>query len=84
MAFGLYEDFELEDLKGLRKKILSQRAKGVSKFSYNGQSFEYSSPGQMLVVADEIQREIHRRFAKERGWVPAINALTRTYRPLSE
>jgi hypothetical protein len=86
MAESLYSDFELEELKGLRKKILSQRAKGVSQFSYNGQSFTYSSPSQMLIVAQEIQREIGRRVAAENGWVTAqsgANSFT-TCRPLSE
>ncbi len=34
MAAGPYHsDFELPELKGLRRKILEQRAKGVSQFS---------------------------------------------------
>lgn len=83
MAERLYSDFDLSELKGLRRKILEQRAKGVSTFSYNGQSFTYSSPSQMLVVAEEIQREIARLVAKENGWVPVSAGGFSTFRPLS-
>ncbi|MCZ4366627.1 hypothetical protein [Sulfitobacter dubius] len=83
MAEGLYSDFELDELKGLRRKILEQRAKGVSQFSYNGQSFTYSSPSQMLIVAEEIQREIGRKVAAANGWQPISTGGWSTFRPLS-
>lgn len=84
MAEGLYSDFELEELKGLRRTIMEKRAKGVLSFSYNGQSFTYASPAQMLSVAHSIQREIGRKFAAANGLIP-VSAPTSftTFRPLS-
>ncbi|OOY22498.1 hypothetical protein BMI91_19645 [Thioclava sediminum] len=84
MAASLYEDYTIDELKALRRKILDQRAKGVSSFSYNGQSFTYSSPAQMLIVAEEIQREITRRVAAENGWQPVNVTGSRLIRPLAD
>jgi len=85
MGEGLYSDFTTDQLRELRKLTLEKRAKGVLSFSYNGQSFTYASPAQMLVVAQGYSREIVRRMAAEKGWVPASSVVGgfSTFRPLS-
>ncbi|RKT35298.1 hypothetical protein BXY70_1331 [Roseovarius halotolerans] len=70
MAVYDSQSFTLEDLRAMRKRILEQRAKGVSSWSYNGQSFTYSSPDAMMRVADEITREIRHRMADDLGLQP--------------
>lgn len=80
----LYEDYTDEELRALRRRILDQRAKGVTTVSYNGQSFTYSSPAQMLTVAGEIQAEISRRVAAANGWRPIPAGRGRIIRPLAD
>jgi hypothetical protein len=84
MAEGLWADRDLTYLQGLRDKINEKRAAGVLSFSYNGQSFNYASPAQMLVVAQEIQREIRRKKAAANGRIPASQSLYSIRRPLAE
>lgn len=69
---GMYdtESFTLADLRAMRKRILEQRARGAASYSYNGQSFTYSSPEQMWKVAEEITREIRHRMAADLGYKP--------------
>lgn len=82
---AMYDDsFTLEDLRAMRKRVLEQRAKGVASFSYNGQSFTYSAPDQMLRVVDELTREIRRRMAAELGFLPVDLSGPLVRRPLSE
>lgn len=83
---SLYDEysFTLEDLRAMRKRILSQRSEGVLSVSYNGQTFTYSSPDQMLKVAEEITREIRVRVAKELGYLPVDLSAPFVRRPLSE
>ncbi|WYK04394.1 hypothetical protein DWF04_015390 [Cereibacter sphaeroides f. sp. denitrificans] len=80
---GLYSDFNLDELRAMRRKALDQRAKGVSEFSYNGQTFRYSSPAQLLLVAEEMTREIRRRMASDLGLVPFDPTAPVLIRPLS-
>lgn len=79
----LYADFTTDELKGLRKSILAQRASGRLSVSYNGQAFTFSSPAQMRIVADEIQATIRRRIADENGWVPVKTTRWSAIRPLA-
>ncbi|GAW36995.1 hypothetical protein RA2_04070 [Roseovarius sp. A-2] len=80
---SLYEDYTTEELKALRKRILEKRADGKLSVTYNGQSMSWASPAAMLVVANEIQREIRRRFAVENGLKPLPATRGRMLRPLS-
>ena len=82
---AIYDDasFTLEDLRAMRKRVLEQRAKGVTSWSYNGQTFTYSSPAQMLLVAEELTREIRQRMASELGLVPVKPSLPSITRPFS-
>ena len=83
MAVYDEQSFTLDDLRAMRRRILEQRAKGVASWSYNGQSFTYSSPDQMLKVADEITREIRRRMAADLGYQPVDLTAPFVTRPLS-
>lgn len=84
MAMYDNDSFTLVDLRAMRKRVLEQRAKGVASWSYNGQTFTYSSPDQMFKVAEELTREIRRRMAAELGYVPVDLSGPLVRRPLSE
>ncbi|WP_347138880.1 hypothetical protein [Paracoccus sp. SSK6] len=82
---AMYDDsFSLEDLRAMRKSVLEQRAKGTASWSYNGVTYTYSSPDQMLKVADELTREIRHRMASELGYRPVDLSGPIVRRPLSE
>jgi len=83
MAIYDDESFTLEELREMRKRILTQRAKGVASWSYNGQSFTYSSPAQMDKVLAEITREIRNRMADDLGYKPVDLNSPFTIRPLA-
>ena len=84
MSLFSADSFTLEELRAIRKKIADQVSKGVASFSYNGQSFTYSSPDQLMKVADQITREIRRRVAKDLGYIPVDPMAPIVRRPLSE
>ncbi len=71
MSYDLESFPTIEELRLLRKTVVERRDAGVASWSYNGQSFTYSSPDQMNKVIAEITREIQRRMAKELGMKPA-------------
>jgi hypothetical protein len=83
MALYDEQSFSLEYLRGLRKAILENRAKGVASFSYNGQAFTYSTPDAMLKVAEELTREITWRMAKQLGFKPVDLKAPFVHRPLA-
>ena len=83
MALYDEQSFSLEDLRGMRKAILERRAAGVASFSYNGQTFTYSTPEAMLKVAEELTREIRWRMAKELGYEPVDLTAPFVHRPLA-
>lgn len=82
---ALYDEhsFTLQELRDMRKHILAQRALGILSWTYNGHSNTYSSPDQMLKVAEEISREIRQRMAAELGYVPVDTTAPFVTRPLA-
>ena len=83
MAMYDEESFTLADLRAMRKRVLQQRAKGAASWSYNGQAFTYSSPDQMLRVAEELTREIRYRMAAVLGYKPVDLSGPFVTRPLA-
>lgn len=60
----------LDHLKEMRRILVEQRQQGVLQWTFNGQTKIYTSPREMLVVIEEISREIQRRVAKALNLVP--------------